>query len=158
MPRNDWKNSNAKKLLYDDLMSGKIPLTSSEMPPAEVYLQREEFSEFEYGRFRDRLRDLRRQIAQQNACAASESASLAHDRQIHPKKPFNYRGEPRWEGSDAERLLRLDMDQGKHKKAKPLELYTSRKEYFESYPLRVFRGHIDQEERRRKFVAYLQQK
>ena len=46
------------------------------------------------------------------------------------------------------------MDEGKHKSMKPFELYQSRKEYYDKYLLVVFRGHIDHEERCRKFLAY----
>jgi hypothetical protein len=84
---------------------------------------------------------------------ALDSAALAHDRRIHPKAANNHRGEPRWEGSDAERLLRQDMDEGKHKTMKPQLLYNMRNEYYENYPLKIFREHIYQEEKRRKFLA-----
>jgi hypothetical protein len=45
------------------------------------------------------------------------------------------------------------MDAGEHKKKKPELLYNARKEYYENYPLKVFREHIYQEEKRRKFLA-----
>jgi hypothetical protein len=145
-----WKDSEAKRLLIQDLMSGEIPLDPKEMEPAQVYLQRPEFASlFAYERFRDRLRDLRAQIRASNHCARSDSAALAHDRRIYPKKTYNHRGEPRWEGSEAERLLKLDIDKGKNKSLKPIDLHQSRNEY-KMYPLTVFRKHIDQEERRRK--------
>ena len=57
----------------------------------------------------------------------------------------------RWEGSEAERLLRLDMDEGKHEAMAPRLLYAERREYRE-FPLHVFRGHIHQEKRTRKFL------
>jgi hypothetical protein len=148
----NWKDSDAKKLLYQDLISGLIPL--EDMEPRVVYLQRPEFADFEISHFRDRLRDLRRQITDKNNSAASDSAALARDRLIYPKKTHNHRGEPRWEGSEAERLLRLDMDDGKHNRMKPMDLYNSREEYYANYPLAVFRGHINQEDKRRKYIAY----
>lgn len=148
-----WKDSEAKRLLIKDLTSGNIPLDPKEMEPAQVYLQRPEFASFAYEHFRDRLRDLRAQIRASKHCASSDSAALAHDRRIYPKKTHNHRGEPRWEGSEAERLLKQDMDEGKNKTLKPIDLHQSRKEY-KLYPLTVFRKHIDQEERRRKYIAY----
>jgi hypothetical protein len=148
-----WKDSDAKRLLVQDLMSGEIPLDPNEMEPATVYLQRPEFADFRYERFRDRLRFLRAQIHASKHHASSDSAKLAHDRQIYPKKSNNHRGEPRWEGSDAEQLLKRDMDEGKNTSVTPLEFYQSRNEY-KNYPLTVFRKHIDQEERRRKYVAH----
>ena len=64
------------------------------------------------------------------------------------------RSELQWEGSEMERLLRLDMDDGKDKSLKPINLYQSRKEYSENYTLSVFRKHVDQVQRRRKMFAY----
>lgn len=148
-----WKDSEAKRLLVQDLMSGEIPLDPNEMEPAQVYLQRPEFANFGYERFRDRLRDLRAQIRASKHHASSDSAALAHDRRIYPKKTNNHRGEPRWEGSEAERLLKLDIDEGKNMSLIPIDLYNSQNEY-KKYPLKVFRKHIDQEERRRKYVAH----
>jgi hypothetical protein len=53
-----------------------------------------------------------------------------------------------------ERLLWLDMDDGKDKSLKPIDLYQSQKEYSENYTLNVFRKHIDQEQQPRKMLAY----
>ena len=149
-----WKSSMAKKILERDLISGAIPLDAKLMKPKEVYQRHPEFSDFAYDRFPSRLRDLRRQITDKSTSATLDQAALAHDRQLYPKATHNHRGEPRWEGSEAEQLLRLDMDAGKHKIMKPQELYNSRKEFSNNYPLKVFQKHIDQEERRRKMLAY----
>jgi len=139
-------------LLLQDLRSGRIPITS-EMEPRDVYLQRLEFAEFDgnYKNFPGRLRDARKQIICKNSRSALDSAALAHDREIYPKAAYNHRGEPRWEWSEAERLLRQDMDEGKHKTMKPQLVYQLRKEYNENYTLKTFRQHIYQEEKRRKF-------
>jgi hypothetical protein len=48
----------------------------------------------------------------------------------------------------------LDIDEGKNKRFKPEDLQNSRNEY-KKYPLEVFRKHIHQEERRRKYLAQL---
>jgi hypothetical protein len=50
-----WKNSEAKRLLLQDLTSGEIPLDPKEMEPAQVYPQRPEFTDFGYERFRKNL-------------------------------------------------------------------------------------------------------
>jgi hypothetical protein len=148
-----WKGSEAKRLLIQDLMSGEIPLDPKEMEPAQVYLQRPEFANFDYERFCNRLRDLRAQIRASKHHASSDSAALTHDWCIYPKKPNKYCGEPRWEGSEAERLLQLDIDEGKNMSHVPIDLHKSRNEY-KKYPLKVFQKLIDQEERHRKDVAH----
>jgi hypothetical protein len=132
-------------------------LRQKEMKPQDVYLQRPEFAKFKYENFRSNLCNLRKDIIAKKASAVSESASLAKYRRAHPKEALNHRGEPRWDDSEAERLLRLDMDEGKHRTMKPSELRQTRHQYL-AYPKTVFRGHIDQEERRRKYIVYLKKK
>lgn len=149
-----WRNSKAKKLLEEDIKHGRIPLDHN-MDPHHVYLQRPEFAEFEYARFRARLRDLRTVIIDKVDCAASDSAALAHDRgpNCRPKKTHNFRGEPRWEGGEAERLLKLDITANKHKRMKP-ELLRLTKAAYQHYDLKVFQDHIDQEVEARKYLMY----
>jgi hypothetical protein len=118
------------------------------MKPDEVYNSRPEFADFEL-----KNANLRKLIVEDNDYAASDCAAIAHDRRIHPEATHNQRDVPRWDGSKAQRLLRLDMDEGKHKNTKPMELFKSRPEYYEKYELKVFRGHICQEQRKRKLVA-----
>jgi hypothetical protein len=132
----------------------RFPL--QDMEPRVVHLQRPEFADFKISHFRDCLRDLRRQIIEKNNSAASDSAALARDRLIYPKATHNHRGEPQWDGdgSKAEQLLRKDMDEGKHDIMKPMDLYESRKDYYDDYPLGVFRGHIHQEAGCRKYFAF----
>jgi len=159
----EWEHSDAKKLLKGDLLSGKIPLDGEGMTPQEAYLQRPEFiaSDPKYKRFPNRLRALREQLIAKNDRADEDREALLHDRKLHPIPERNHRGELRWEGSEVQRLLRLDMDSGKHKTMKPSELYQSREEYNDKdkgYPLEVFRQHIHQEVRKRKFDKYLTMK
>jgi hypothetical protein len=103
-------------------------------------------------KFASRLRSARTQVLNDRCRAASDKALLEHDRTIHPKQPMNYRGEPEWDGSEAQEQLRKDMDEGKHTTMKPLLLYSSHEEY-KKFPLAVFRKHIYQETNRRKFLA-----
>jgi len=154
MPKKkNWQNSEAKKLLLQDLRSGLITL-DTKMTPMEVYCQRPEFAEFGgYKNFPSRLRSARQQISSKNDRCVSDSDALAHDRRIYPKAATNYRGEPRWEGSEAERLLRHDMDEGQHEMMTPMMFWESRNEYKDNYTSEVFRQHIYQEAKRRKFLA-----
>jgi hypothetical protein len=147
----NWKNSIARKLLEEDLRSGKIPLEGDVMKPQDVFLQRPEYAEFcEYEDFPRRLRELRKQISRKNERALVAANALSHDRRIYPKERTDKTGKVRWEGSEAERLLRLDIDAGKHETMAPKLLYAERREYQE-FPLKVFRNHIYQEQRTRKF-------
>jgi len=62
-------------------------------------------------------------------------------------------GYPRWQGSEAEALLKIEIDDGEHMKMKPEELHKTRKEY-EDFLLTVFRKHIYQAIRSCKDTAY----
>jgi hypothetical protein len=53
----------------------------------------------------------------------------------------------------AERLLKIDIDAGKHNTMKPRELQATRPEY-SPYPLKVFRDHVQQERRARCESSY----
>lgn len=152
-----WANSKAKKLLLQDLSDGTIPLDAEDMGPQTVYMQRPEFAEIPYNRFRDRLNNMRKTIRLSKMQASSDGNALAHDRVAHPKRLTNHRGERRWEGSDAEWLLKLDIENGKNDGLTPSAFWQSRSEYQE-YSLLVFRKHRDQEIKRRKYIAYLKAK
>ena len=79
-------------------------------------------------------------------------------RENHPRPDLNYRGEPQWDGSDAQRLLKEDMTAGKHLKYDtPSEFRDSRPEY-QTYNKKVFRGHIHQEVRLRKLYNLIEEK
>ena len=90
---------------------------------------------------------LRLSSKSEQALADATSAAITNDL-IARGPPANARGYPSFQGSEAERLLQLDMDLGKHDRFKPKELYSQREEYQE-WPLTVFRNHIHQEIRKR---------
>jgi hypothetical protein len=60
MPLIKWAKSDARKLLLDDLKSGRVPM---DMKPAEVFMTRPEYAEYDsdYARFRGRLSSLKKQ-------------------------------------------------------------------------------------------------
>ena len=58
---------------------------------------------------------------------------------------------PEWEGSDAQKLLKKDMEDGRHETMQPMELWETRDTYL-LFPLDVFRDHIYQEIRTNKYL------
>lgn len=155
-PKLNWAKSTARRILWEDLKSGQIPM---DMPPMEVFLYRPEFVDFDpnYERFRSRLRYLKDSCNASDDRAAEDDAALAHDRNLFPMPTHNHRGEPRWPDSIAEKWLAKDMDVGKHDQLKPSDLHQSQIEY-QAYPLAIFRQHIYQEVKKRKFISYLKNK
>ena len=153
-----WKYSEAKKVLVAGLTNGDIPLDAEEMPAEIVYQQHPEFASFTLKHFTERLKYNRQSIAAKKKRANAEMEAFLHDQAIHPTQPYNQFGRPRWEGSDAERSLRLDMDQGMHLTMKPMQLYYTRPEYHQVFTLEEFRKHIDQERRGRRYIDFLTKK
>ena len=123
------------------------------MGPADVYAMHEEYKQYNYENFRTNLRNLRQSLHRLQGHADADSAALAHDLQVRPPAANNPRGYPRWDGSEAERLLKIDINGCMHSNMKPHILYQKRKEYQE-FPLEVFRDHIYQEIRSRTGSLY----
>ena len=88
----------------------------------------------------------------QNARCATDASALTRDRQLRPQATHDSNGVPRWEGSDAEGLLKEDITNGLHNQMAPQALYRTRAEY-QVFTLDQFRGHIYQENKRRKFIS-----
>ena len=55
----------------------------------------------------------------------------------------------------AQTLLKEDMKNGLHKQWKKKDLWMSRPDYFEQFPLKVFRDKIHQEQRTAKYLHTL---
>ena len=150
-----WRNSEAQSRLRQLIESGEIP-TDGSMKPKDIWkdicLPLPEFAGFLSKKFSTRLRTMRKQHIDKGSRAEDDSAALAHDRLHFPAPTHNHRGEPRWQGSEAERLLKLDVGEKKHLTMEPRELHATRPEYYENYMLEGFRQHIHQEVRFRKLI------
>ena len=144
-----WFYSDAKKLLTKDIVAGrcdgKKPKQVLEMHPKVYKPYKKNFS--------NNLRNLREAIADKKEVADRDAAAFAHDVQIGVRR--NSKPYPIWQGSEAERLLKMDITNGKHLEMKPAELLATRPEYapWVSFP-KVFRDHIQQELRARKERPY----
>jgi hypothetical protein len=168
----DWRNSAAKKYLKLCFKDGTIPLTypSDEggSGPRAVWDQHckdhPSFKGMEYdNNFTSRLRTVKNDAMKKMKRAAVDKANLEAFRAQHPIDATNARGlgELRWEGSDAEKFLKEDIESilqmddevEMRKKIVPLVLHASRPEYA-LFPLKKFRDHIYQERRLRKFLSY----
>lgn len=97
--------------------------------------------------FGTNLRNLTKAIRENQAKAGSDSAAIARDRRIFPPSANTSQGYPRWNGSDAQRLLREDVDAGLTSSHDPKVLHQIRSAY-QALLLAVFRdNHIFQEQR-----------
>jgi hypothetical protein len=157
----DWEHSAAKKFLVKDLKSGLIPLEPNNPFPRVLwahYSNLVEFADVSKTQFSTNIQNLRKLIKQKKDRSAEEEAALTRDRlHFFPRPPTNHRGEPHWDCSASKPLLSQDIDAGKHNDLEPRELWMTRPEYYQEYPNHaVFRKHIYQEIRTRKFRSYLE--
>jgi hypothetical protein len=156
--KNDWANSSERALLLSELTSGRIPLKSCKgFMPRDVHRSRPEYQAIRYDLFCSRLRYLQKSIALQKSTGSDDAAALSHDRLMYPKKARNVNGALRWEGSEAEKLLKLDVANRRHVGLFPSQLWGTREEY-KAFTKEAFASHLDQEKRSRKFHAYLASK
>ena len=146
-PLSPWRYSKTKKQLIKDIKDGNIDW----MPPKEVHAFRPEYEKRPYTNFRNNLKNLRDSLHMFIGLADEDEAALLHDEALNLRK--NSKPYPRWHGSEAEGLLKVDIDNGLYVPKKARELHNSREEYQE-FPLEVFRGHIHQENRSRRERPY----
>ena len=154
----DWRNSEPRAILIEDLVGGILSLDDDEIP-AQVawdttYKHLAEFANVPFEQFQARLKDHREQVEGDLGRAYQERNNYFHDRALFPRKLTNHRGEPIFDLHPAKMLLRSDVAEGKHKVMKPLLLWQSRVEY-QQFRLEIFRHRIYQEVRRVKFNYWL---
>ena len=152
-----WRYSEAKKLLKNSIIKGLLDNVDPLGPRFvyDIFMYLPDFHEEnynDYDAFTRRYRDLKKSIDNKRERSALEEQALAHDRAIYPVRPVDCRGIPRWDGSEAQKSLRADMDAKKHLEMKPSHLRVTNDEY-KRFPLDCFRGHIDQEKEYRKLKA-----
>jgi len=133
-----WHCSDAKKQLIKDIRDGRI----TGKPAKEVHEMRPECKQCKCGNFRDNLKRLRENMQLENKRAESDAAAFAHDEALNLRT--NSKPHPRWQGSEADRRLKLDIDNEVHLEMPPRQLRATRSEFME-HPLDVLRSHIQQE-------------
>ena len=150
-PLMPWDKCLARTLLQRDLMNGVVPLSGYVMNGRKVQQTRPEYMAYDLEFFNDRLQTMRANMRKQHNNSQQDAIAYAHDRVMYPTPTHNANGILRWEGSEAETLLRTDVDSGVHNAMTPKQMYLSRPAY-QMFSQRKFAGHIYQELRRRKFV------
>jgi hypothetical protein len=140
-----WQYSDAKKQLERDILDGK----TDGKTPKQVCETHAEYKQYESKNFYPNFKRLKKTLQGLQDRADEDEAAFLHDEALNLRannKPY-----PRWGGTIAERLLKIDIDAGKNKK--PRELQATRPEY-SPYPLKVFRDHVQQELRARCERSY----
>ena len=147
-----WTLSKSKVILRQGSLNGTI---TEHMKPKEVLLMNpDEHGKWKCSNWSNNLRNLRKSIHRDRGRMESDVMSCGHDlaivKALRAANPNPLK--PKWRGSNAERLLKKDIDDDKHNqidpstgnKILPSKLRMSRPEC-QAFDLTVFRKHIHQE-------------
>lgn len=150
-----WRKSIAKRMLCEEIANGTV---TEGMDWKVVFESKAEYRATKKRLFEERLKRLCKRFNNSKNNAEYDEQGLEHDRQMFPSPAQNYRGEPQWEGSEAQAYLRQDITAGLHNTHTPMDLWLSRDEYHLFFPQGVFREHIYQEVRCQKYWAWRNEK
>jgi len=161
-PKTGWKNSRAREILWDLLHTGDIPLDGKKLTTKVILKKvcdmsdehKEEMEKWDSEKFAGRLRALRKQEKEKISRVAVDEAHFKQFVTNQPVTSFqSYYGYIHWQGSDAQKLLRQDIEAGKEKPpVRKRDLWLLRKQYWEEFPLNVFRDCYYQEIRTAKYL------
>ena len=157
-PKIKWEFSGAKKLLYADIMAGRVPLKATDannkstMQLKDIYKMHPEFSEYHYSKFSSRVSSIRFTIRARNKRADEDQQHFAECIKNHPASSFSHKGFIQWQGSEAQEQAQKDIEANLHENMKKQDLWELRPEYYENFPLKDFRDKIRQEVRTAKYL------
>jgi hypothetical protein len=158
-PKKKWEKSEARKRLYLLILDGVIADEDNDAEDLqEIYMMDEEFLKYDYGKFKDRLSRLRTKIHQLNDRAKDDLEAFENYKSNHKPSLFSHKGYIQWQGSDAQELLLDDIAKNMHKTMKPEELWLSRNEYKNEFPLHAFRDKLRQEIKTAKYLYTLKER
>ena len=145
-----WESSEAKRHLQARLDNPNDDI--HQMLPEEVYKSCELYHEYKKANFKSNLRRLK-------AATQKKNAHIEFDRQAVdklPKRPMvTNAGHPFWDGSDAQRILKLGLLNGEYQGMKPMDVYNQNNK-FKKFPLHIFRNHFYKAQASKKSSAYWQ--
>ncbi|KAG7342240.1 hypothetical protein IV203_007332 [Nitzschia inconspicua] len=149
-----WRKSKAKRLLYEFLMDGIVPMEDDgTMSLEDIYAIDPEFSKFDFDKFKGRLNRIRFNIMELDIRANDDLEAFQNFKSNHKPSLFSHKGYIQWQGSTAQELLWDDLDEYlKDPNSKPKDLWLKRKEYHDEFPLDAFRDKIKQEIRTEKYL------
>ena len=141
-----WEHSWAKEILRGAIANGDI---TDAHTYDEIHRWHPEVEATDRKLLSSRVRALQQQISVDKQAADEDNVDLLHDLKLFPTKTHNYRGEPRWEGSDAQKALKFDIANGIHLTMTPAE-FASRK-VFKDCAEDIVQQHTHQEVKFQKY-------
>jgi hypothetical protein len=163
-PKIKWAKSKARGLLFKDLRDGNIPREAldehkkSTMKLEDIFQMHPEYKLYDRTKFSGRLSELRRVYDELMFRAEIDQEAFDQYGRNHQPSLFSHKGYPEWQGSEAQILLKGDIEEGKHTRMSKSDLHESNSEYYENYPLGAFRDKLDQELRTAKYLHTCREK
>jgi hypothetical protein len=164
-PKIKWRKSQAKKLLHAAIIDGKVPENALDndgneiMKLEEIYGLHQEFLLYDFTKFAARLASVRADILSNKDRSLDDMSAFELYLLNHNVSLYSRKGYIQWQGSDAQCCLLEDISNGcLLTEQKPKELWESRQEYYENFPLDVFRKNIQQEVRTAKYLHTIKTK
>ena len=158
-----WRNSEAKALLRELLMDEEswIHLCLLE----QIHMSEPLFKQYKWANFRNNFNTLSKAIELEKASVAWDQRAFDKYKKKHPREETTNRGEPFWDGHQAQRLLisdvkkqASDLEKGIIDRPKlPAEMWNTRVEYKE-FAIATFRNHYYREKRSLVESVYWQKK
>jgi hypothetical protein len=157
-----WRKSEAKKIVYNALMDGVIPLkdTSFKVMSLEyVYSIDPEFALYDFKKFKDRVNRIRKKILELDKRAEDDLAAFKNYKDNHEPSILSHKGYVQWQGSSAQEFLWEDLDAYiKDPGMKPKDLWQTCPEHRKEFPLKTFADKIKQEIRTAKYLHTLKER
>jgi hypothetical protein len=167
-PEIGWAKSRARKLLYMDVKTGMVPLDAMvdrkrTTDNKDVFIMHEEYASWSYKKFSSRLAGIRRIIKTKNGRAEDDQKAFDKFVENNEVSTVSHKGYIQWQGSDAQRLLKKDIKDGtlekytkeNYPKNHKMQFWLTRPEYYDEFPLPVFRDKIRQEIGSAKYIHTL---
>jgi hypothetical protein len=159
----EWGKSAAKQFLKKCFRDGTLVCEFTEKHEIEEIWNRHckdhiAFKRMEFDdAFVRRIKSVRDDFVKKETRCANDLLAYSVAKKNHPTPTHNSRGEPQWNGSAAQKLLKEIVARGDHVGIAPSDLREATKYHgiFLVYSKETFRDHIYQEERLLKFEKYL---
>ena len=123
------------------------------MPLENIFILSDEFKKYSFEKFGARLKALREKVQDLNNRADNDFIAFQNYKAHNKPALFSHKGYIQWQGSTAQELLWDDLPEYMNNpERKPKDLWLSRPEYRDEFPLHAFRDKIKQEIRTEKYL------
>jgi hypothetical protein len=155
-----WGMSAAKQFLKKSFRDGTISTTYKKAELQQIWndhcKDHPAFKRIQYDKeaLSARMNSVRDDYMRKVQRCKDDLGAYTSAKKNHPTPQLNSRGEPQWNGSEAQKLLKELVGKGEDF-GKPKDLWAGN-DNFMKYSLRTFRDHIYQEKRLLKFKKYVE--